>query len=99
MGLIAAIAQTEKRIDELTDTLPESEYSPGNEHHRLKPGERLPLAKKRFLFDNKDGAKDIGFGGNRANTPPGRILVNVMDSAGKNPIQELRAFGRWRWWN
>ena len=171
--LRAAIAATEKRIDELTDTLPDSEYSPGNdelagqgnlqdwmkpgrpvpdsawgkplnglraaavfsttnaalgeeitvwllvenvsnkeirfgssdvtqdahpkvtradgkdvqangvwysglapvEHHRLKPGERLTLAKKRLLFDNKDGAKDIGFGGNRANTPPGTYQV------------------------
>ena len=29
--LLAAIVQTEKRIDELTDTLPDSDYSPGND--------------------------------------------------------------------
>ena len=172
--LLVAIAQTEQRIDELTDTLPDSEYSPGNyelawqdklpdgmkptvgapdsawgqpvnglraaavytatnaplgdeitvgllvenvsdreirfgcsdviqsarakitradgkevqassvwysgmapiQRYKLKPGERVTLATKRLLFDNKEGAKDIGFGGERAMTPSGTYQVH-----------------------
>lgn len=34
--------------------------------YRLKPGERITVAKKRLVFDNKPDAKAIGFGGDRA---------------------------------
>ncbi len=40
-------------------------------HHKLKPGERLTVAKKSLSFDDKDNTGTVGFGGNRAVAGPG----------------------------
>lgn len=45
------------------------------QRHKLRPGERLTLAKKKLVFDDKAGGKNPGFGENRAAVVPGEYRV------------------------
>ncbi len=45
------------------------------QRHKLRPGERLTLAKKSLTFDDKNNTAGAGFGGNRAATDPGSYRV------------------------
>ena len=49
-------------------------------HHKLKPGERLTLAKKTLFFDEKDSTNSAGFGSNRAAAGPGEFRVRYDTS-------------------
>src|SRR6185295_19044732 len=52
------------------------------QHHKLKPGERLTVAKKSLLFDDRDNAGITGFGGNRAVAGPGEYRVRYESILG-----------------
>jgi len=43
--------------------------------YKLRPGERVTLAKKTLAFGNKTDAGNAGFGGNRATAAPGEYRV------------------------
>jgi hypothetical protein len=45
------------------------------ERHKLRPGERLTLAKKTLSFGNKNGADRAGFGSSRVTAGPGEYWV------------------------
>jgi hypothetical protein len=51
-------------------------------HHKLKPGERLTVAKKTLFFDDKNNAGNAGFGSNRAAVEPGEFRVRYESILG-----------------
>jgi hypothetical protein len=51
-------------------------------HHKLRPGERLTLAKKTLVFEDKDNAKSPGFGSNRVAAGPGEYRVRYENILG-----------------
>ncbi len=51
-------------------------------HHKLKPGERLTLAKKTLFFDDKNNVLNPGFGSNRAAAEPGEYHVRYESILG-----------------
>jgi hypothetical protein len=51
-------------------------------HHKLKPGERLTVAKKTLFFDDKNNVGNAGFGSNRAPAGPGEFRVRYESILG-----------------
>ncbi len=51
-------------------------------HHKLKPGERLTVAKKSLFFDDKNNVGNAGFGSNRAAAEPGEYRVRYESILG-----------------
>ena len=51
-------------------------------HHKLKPGERLTVAKKTLFFDDKNNVGNVGFGSNRAAAGPGEFRVRYQSILG-----------------
>jgi hypothetical protein len=51
-------------------------------HHKLRPGERLTLAKKILVFVEKDNARSPGFGSNHAAAGPGEYRVRYENILG-----------------
>lgn len=51
-------------------------------HHKLKPGERLTVAKKTLFFDDKNNVGNAGFGANRAAAEPGEYRVRYESILG-----------------
>ncbi len=45
------------------------------QRHKLRPGERLTLAKKSLIFDDRNSTNAAGFGGNRVAAGPGEYSV------------------------
>jgi hypothetical protein len=45
------------------------------ERHKLRPKERLTLAKKSLVFENIQGTEGVGFGGGRAVASTGKYRV------------------------
>ena len=52
------------------------------QHHKLKPGGRLTVAKKSLFFEEKNNVVNAGFGSNRAATEPGEYRVRYESILG-----------------
>jgi hypothetical protein len=81
---------------------------PPVERHRLKPGERLTLAKKQLVFEDKKGTGEAGFGGGNIADGPGEFRVRYESiltpvtswSRGADGLMHktLPAKGEWTGW-